>query len=112
MVVSGYFFEGIFPLSHGFGPHSRPLRNREKILRQICLLPTSSYAILPSSVGCVSWMCWFIADRAIGRIDWLVPRRVSRLIAFGWNAQAGLLRFLRRFNVFIEQFLGLGLMVP
>jgi hypothetical protein len=57
-------------------------------------------------------MGWFIANRALGRIDWLVPARVSRLIALGRNAPAGLFRFLRRSNIFIEQFFGLGLMVP
>jgi hypothetical protein len=58
----------------------------------------------------VSGIGWLIVMRAMGRIDGLVPGRISRLIRLGRNPQTWLLRF--NLFIFIQQFFGFGLMVP
>ena len=107
IVVNGYFFEGIFPLRHGFGPLLPVLSDRNNLETNLSF----ARKLLHNFIF-VSRICWFIANWAVGRIDWLVPRRAPRLIALGRDAQAWLLRFLPRCNLFIEQVFGLGLMVP
>jgi len=108
IVVNGHFFEGIFPLRHGFGPLLPVLSDRKNLETNLSF----ARKLLRDLIFAVSWIHWFIANRAIGRIDWLVPRRAPRWIALGRDAQAWLLRFLPRCNLFIEQVFGLGLMVP